>query len=180
MFCVPVWSQAHAAAWQSSVEAETFACLPFFHVLLTWGAVWRGTADWTLFKCFYYYEQMSLPARWLNAWLQNICWLTTSRRPRLPLATFNSEPRTKSTIPSLPRATANRMLQEMKARQGKVSAFTRPGHLRPRGADGEAWPARADIDVVDFAGHQAQFGHRLDHVVALQHHVTLNGRQSWG
>lgn len=177
MFFVPVLSQAHAAEWQSSVEAETFARLLFLHVLLTWGAVWRGKADSTLFKCFYYYEQMSLPARWLITWLQNICWLTTSRCPRLPLATFNSEPRTKSTIPSLPRATANRMLQEMKARQDKVSAFRRLGHLHPRGA--EAWPARADIDVVDFAGHQAQFGHRLHHIVAVQHHVTLIGRQSW-
>lgn len=82
-------------------------------------------------------------------------------------------------IPSLPRATANRMLQEMKARQDKVSAFMQLGHLHPTGADGEAWPARADIDVVDFAGHQAQFGHHLDHVVAVQHHVTLIGRQSW-
>lgn len=129
--------------------------------------------------CFYYYEQVSLPARWPNAWLQNICWLTTSRCPRLPLATFNSEPRTKSMTPSLPRATANRMLQEMKARQEKVSAFMRLGHLHPRGADAEAWPARADVDVVDFAGHQAQFGHHLDHVFAVQHHVALIGRQSW-
>lgn len=53
----------------------------------------------------------------------NICWLTTSRCPRLPLATFNSEPRTKSMIPSLPRATANRMLEETKARRDKVRAF---------------------------------------------------------
>lgn len=74
----------------------------------------------------------------------------------MPLATFSSEPLTKSIIPSFPRATANLILhvaQEAKAKAEKGDGYFWFGNNRKREAVSKASPARADIDVVDFAGH---------------------------
>lgn len=38
-------------------------------------------------------------------------------------------------------------------------------------------PSRADVDVVDLAGHHGKFCHHLDHVAAVQHHVALTETQ---
>lgn len=101
--------------WQSSSWLKG---LPFAWFLFmvsscgveSWGSLQREIRLNTisLLKCFSH-QKKSPPCR-LPTWHQISCWLTTSRCPRLPLATFNSEPLTKSMIPSFPRATVNLML----------------------------------------------------------------------
>lgn len=102
-------------------------CFLFLHVLLIRGAVcrvksdwthWAQSAGWSVFN-IKRKKKKNLPPCRLHTWHQNMRWLTTSRCPRLPLATFSSEPLTKSMIPSLPRATANLILhiaQEVKTK----------------------------------------------------------------
>lgn len=109
--------------------------------------------------------------------------LTTSRCPRLPLATLSSEPLMKSMIPSLPLATENLMLHSDKKVRTKMGYESESCWCCASQSSSLSWgqgtggggvsPARADVDIVDFLGHQRQFGYQFDCVATVQQSVTL-------
>lgn len=114
----------------------------------------------------------------LHTWHQSSCWLTTSRCPLLPLATFSSEPLTKSMIPSLPRATANLILHATQEVTNKEHECCSTGNdYRLLLQQSRPSPARADVDVVGLVGHHGEFCHQLDHLVAVEHHIALRETQ---
>lgn len=100
--------------------------------------------------------------------------LTTARCPFLALVMSSSEPGVKSMMPSLPGPPANVMLEGRGWVRPALCAHMAP--LPPLPAS----PALVDVDVAHAVGAEGRLGQRLDHVVALQHHVPLGARRREG
>lgn len=178
MWYHPVGCKQLTSEWQSSSFAKRIivrlvAVFRFFMCCWSEGrsAEWKQIDHSQLAEVFIIIKikKKNLPPCRLHIWHQSIRWLTTSRCPRLPLATLSSEPLTKSIIPSLHRATANRILHRQRREMGTFWF----GNNHKREEVSVASPARTDIDVIDFAGHHGEFCHQLNHMTAVQHHVTL-------
>lgn len=97
--------------------------------------------------------------------------LTTARCPFLALVMSSSEPGVKSIMPSLPGPPANVMLE------GRGCVRAACGRTRGPLTGPTASPALVDVDVAHAVGAEGGLGQGLNHVVTLQHHIPLGGRE---
>jgi hypothetical protein len=107
--------------------------------------------------------------------------LTTARCPFLALVISSSEPGVKSMMPSLPGPPANVMLEGRKHMRTFSQRQTPYGGALPCAQVQIAHsppvsPALVDVDIVHSIGAEGSLGQCLNHVVTLQHHISLGGQ----